>query len=155
MLIKRRSGFTLVELMIALTILGILGSILLPQYFEFVQSSRRADAIKSMTRILAQQELFYGNNGSTYTSVVGNLGYADFGGNAQQTESEDGHYVISFAGCGGGVGDCIQLTATPIAGSTQATDYYCTSMAINSRGQTGETYNASEVTPAPSFSCWD
>ena len=63
----RNRGFTIPELMISIAILGILAAWAVPQYREYVVESRRADAISSMTRILAQQELFFANNNSNYT----------------------------------------------------------------------------------------
>jgi type IV pilus assembly protein PilE len=43
-LFKRSSGFTLIELMIVVTIMGILTAITYPSYTEYVTRSKRADA---------------------------------------------------------------------------------------------------------------
>ena len=135
--------------------MGVLTSFAVTQYASYMKESRRTDAIKSMTRILSQQELFYANNGSTYTSVVGNLGYDIVAGNNSRTLSENQYYEIGFSGCGAGIAECVSLTATPAPASPQARDYYCTSMTVDSRGRMDETHNSTKVTPAPSFSCWE
>lgn len=135
---RRGRGYTLVELMIVLVILGVLASWAIPQYFEYVRDSRRSDAIGSLNRVLAQQELFYSNNQSNYTVTVDNLGFERFGGNADTTLSESGHYAIEMVQCANpnaSVSTCIQLQATPVAGSSQVKDTQCALIAINSMGR--------------------
>ena len=44
-------GFSLVELLIAIVIVGILGSIALPQYFNQVQKTRQNEAAASLSQI--------------------------------------------------------------------------------------------------------
>ena len=135
---ERSHGYTLVELMIVLVILGVLASWAIPQYSEYVRESRRADAIGSLNRLLAQQELFYSNNGSSYTAFVASLGYNAYSGNTDTTLSEDGHYAIALATCAAPNDDtstCIQLQATPVAGSSQVKDLECAVISINSMGR--------------------
>lgn len=55
-------GFTLIELMVAVAILGILSAIAIPSYQEYINRGRRADA---QTQLLATQqwlERFYSEN---------------------------------------------------------------------------------------------
>jgi type IV pilus assembly protein PilE len=59
---SRRRGFTLIELMIVVAIVGVLASVALPSYREYVNRGRRADA---QTQLLAAQqwmERFYSQN---------------------------------------------------------------------------------------------
>ena len=45
------SGFSLVELLVSIVIVGILGSIALPQYFNQIQKTRQNEAAASLSQI--------------------------------------------------------------------------------------------------------
>ena len=62
------NGFTLMEVMITVVIVGILASIAYPSYTNYVTAARRSDATINLTRIAAQQEKFFTECG-TYTTA--------------------------------------------------------------------------------------
>ena len=62
---KRRGGFTLIELMIVVAIVGILAAIAYPSYVEQVRKGRRADAMAQMVTLAQAYERFYTSN-NTY-----------------------------------------------------------------------------------------
>ena len=126
------AGFTLIELMIVIAILGIIASIAVPHYREFVLQSRRDDARSSLQTVISQQILFYGNFGSTYTTTVGALGYGAHGGDSTHTLSRDEFYEIGLDPCGGNIADCV--IATAVARGGQLEDEDCRSFSLNSRG---------------------
>jgi len=71
---KYNRGFTLVELMTVVALVGILGAIAIPQYQNFVKKSRRVEAVINLEAIHAAQFAFYGANdefcppvGASYT----------------------------------------------------------------------------------------
>ena len=75
----RVMGFTLIELMITIAILGILASIAVPSYQNYVRQSNRAVA-KSLLYENAQfMERFYSQN-NQYDATVGADGIANTGG---------------------------------------------------------------------------
>ncbi|MEN8135660.1 MAG: prepilin-type N-terminal cleavage/methylation domain-containing protein [Thermodesulfobacteriota bacterium] len=73
-------GFTLVEVMIVVAIIGILAAIAAPAYFNHVLRSRQALAVYELMAINAAQERFFAMNGA-YALTLGELdGYASAGG---------------------------------------------------------------------------
>ncbi|MEH8018700.1 type IV pilin protein [Rheinheimera muenzenbergensis] len=59
---RKLAGFTLVELMIAVAIVGILAAVALPSYQAYVQRSNRAAAVACLTEIAQFMERNYTQN---------------------------------------------------------------------------------------------
>jgi len=64
----RRRGFTLVELMIVVVILGILAAIAIPLYMKFVQQSKTGEAEANLAKIASLVEQHYAKSGSQAAS---------------------------------------------------------------------------------------
>ncbi len=72
---KRHSaGFTLIELMIVVIIVGVLAAIAIPQYQNYVLRSNRTEGQALLTEAAARQERFFTQN-NTYADTVAKLGY--------------------------------------------------------------------------------
>lgn len=69
------AGFTLIELMVVITIATILLTIAVPSYTSQMRKSRRTEARTALLDLAAREERFFSTN-SAYTIVPGNLGYA-------------------------------------------------------------------------------
>jgi type IV pilus assembly protein PilE len=67
---RQTSGFTLIELMIVIIIVGILTTIALPAYQDYVRKSRRAEVIALMLDLQLTQEKFRANNISYASSLA-------------------------------------------------------------------------------------
>ncbi|MBC3863522.1 prepilin-type N-terminal cleavage/methylation domain-containing protein [Undibacterium jejuense] len=63
----KQSGFTLIEVMITVAIIGILAAIALPSYSRYVARSKVADAIGNLSNAKSGMEQFFQDNG-TYLS---------------------------------------------------------------------------------------
>ncbi len=72
---RRAIGFTLIELMVAVAMVGVLAMIALPQYNVSVAKSRRVDAKNALLDLAAREERYYATN-NAYTATASNLGYS-------------------------------------------------------------------------------
>ncbi|MBK9683398.1 MAG: prepilin-type N-terminal cleavage/methylation domain-containing protein, partial [Betaproteobacteria bacterium] len=65
------SGFTLVELMIAVVIVALLASIALPSFMDSIRKSRRSEAFAALAQVQQAQERWR-SNGSSYAESLTN-----------------------------------------------------------------------------------
>jgi len=130
-------GFTLIELMIVIVIIGILFAVALPSYQSSVLRGHRADAQGILMNISAREERFMAQN-NTYTTDINTAAGLNIG----TTTSNNGYYNLSVAACGGGIATCYLLTATATGG--QANDTDCATITLSSTG----------VTSGTTATCW-
>jgi len=90
-----REGFTLVELMVVVAIIGILASIAIPQYSKFQAKSRQSEVRIQLGATYTVEESFAAEN-STFTQCLGQVGY-----NRDGTKF---YYTIGFGT--GGITSC-------------------------------------------------
>lgn len=126
---KKSQGFSLIELMITVTIVGILATIALPSYQQYIIRASREAAQTELMQLAALQEKIYLNS-SAYSTAAITAAYTGTiaGGLGARAQSVDGKYNL---GCVCNAQD-FNLTATPRAGTTQAADGV---LSTNSVGQ--------------------
>lgn len=122
---KTHNGFTLVELMIVVAIIGVLSAIAYPSYTSYMKKSGRADAKVGLSKIVDKQERFYLQN-NTYTNS-----FAATGLNTSAT-SEEGYYTFSITS--EDLVNGFTATATAVAGKSQAKDLDCATLSLSSIG---------------------
>lgn len=70
---KKQNGFSLIELMVVVAIVGVIAAFAYPSYLEQVRSSRRADCSGALVSLGAAMERYYTVN-STYLGAAGGGG---------------------------------------------------------------------------------
>lgn len=131
-------GFTLVELMIVVTVVAILVAVAYASYMDAVRKGWRAEARTALMQEMQQQERFYTQR-ATYRGTA-------FSSDSGPTAGA-GKYTLAVAPCDGQAGTrhCIRLTATL---KSPFVDPLAWAFWLDSRGEKGCTG------PASPSSCW-
>ncbi len=129
---KTQRGFTLIELMIVVAIIGILAAIAVPQYSDYVTRSRRTDGQSTLLQVAQELERCY-----TQFSAYNNTSCAVVGTGGVSETSPEGYYVIAAAG-GALSASAFTLTATP-QGAQATNDSDCTTLTLTHLGGQGAT----------------
>ncbi|WP_394127886.1 type IV pilin protein [Vibrio hepatarius] len=73
---NHQAGFTLIELMIVVAIIGVLATIAIPAYTNYVKKSEAASALATLKSLITPAELFYQENGTASAATLTQLGTA-------------------------------------------------------------------------------
>ena len=136
---ERSMGFTLIEIMIVVAIIGILAAIAMPSYSEYVKNSRRAEARAAMMEDVQYMQRFYSTNNRYDQTVAGATPTLT---NTQSPTTGTASYLISLAASTNAVSFTLQ--AVPMG--NMSTDK-CGTLTITNTGIRG----SSMLTPAE---CW-
>ncbi|MBV0932986.1 type IV pilin protein [Marinobacterium weihaiense] len=129
---QKNRGFTLIEVMIVVVIIGILASIAYPSYVEYVNESRRSEARSNLLELAQFMERYHAANGRYVTSAGGSdapaLPYT-------QSPKEGGSkfYTLSLSNLSSGA---YQLNAAPMG--AMAGDR-CGTLTLSHQGLKGST----------------
>ena len=136
---NRSQGFSLIELMIAVVIVGILAAVAIPMYSDYVTRSRRADGQATLMQVAQELERCY-----TQFSKYNDNSCSVVNGDGISETSDQEFYWISASG-GNLTESTFTLTATPQ--NEQADDTDCTALTLTHLGEQSATGNDTD-------SCW-
>jgi type IV pilus assembly protein PilE len=141
---RKTKGFTLIELVIAMVIAGILAAIAIPAYSNYVRQSRRTDAKTALLDLASLEERYF-STANVYSQSPSDLGYP---GATWPVTVGSGYYTVSqtaFAAATTTNPASYSFTATAIG--DQAKDAQCQTFTVTSTG-------VQSATPDPTNTCW-
>jgi type IV pilus assembly protein PilE len=115
----RHGGFTLVELMIALVVIGILLAVAYPAFTDSIRKGRRSEAFAALAALQQAQERWRSNNPS-YAGAPATLALA-------ATTTPGGYYTLTIAS-NTDIG--YVATAAAVSGTSQASDGACAKLSV-------------------------
>lgn len=144
---SQRRGFTLVELMVAVAIAGILAAMAYPAYTSHLLRSRRADAASVLTAVVQAQERYRGNR-SAFSSSLDDL--------KVDPSLITKHYDVSIANLPGAetLVSGYVVTASPRQGSPQVNDKDCLKLSIRVDGASVTYEAAGQANRVTTNTCW-
>ena len=126
---RRTSGFTLVEILIVITIIGVLASIAYPSYQQYVVKANRAAAQQFLLEAASvQHQYFLANNGNGYATQSTLIGAS---GLLSTPSNVSSYYDITSAPTTETTTATFTITATPVTGGIQSDD---STLSINNIG---------------------
>lgn len=133
-----QSGFTLIELMIAVAIVGILSAIAYPAYTDSVRKGKRAEARTALMNLLQQQERYMTQMNTYAEFSAGNPGTLPFKAISASEQAKSSH-LLGARQCQAigtqtpSIRECIEVFAEPQAGVFE--DPQVTMLAIDTQGR--------------------
>lgn len=147
------AGFTLVEVMIAVVIIGLLAAIAIPAFTDSVRKSRRAEAFSALSAVQQAQERWRGNHAS-YSSALANTatGSNPANGLGIAATTASGYYGIAISGASA---TGYTVTATGVSETSQAADGACKVLAARMNGGNLEYGSGASTAAFPDANrCW-
>lgn len=133
---KYEQGFSLIELVITITILGILAAVAIPAYNSQKLKGNRTEAISALTEAAQMQQRWYSDNG-TYTSDADDID--------MPATTETGKYTLAVNSS-----DSETFTVTATATSNQVADTNCRTFSLDQAGRKTSTDSGGSA----STGCW-
>ena len=140
----KQTGFTLIELMITVAIIGILSSVGYPSYQRHIQKAKRSEAQAALVSMATAMEQWRVENNNDYSGVTVGTGATSIFSDQVPTDGGTKTYTLSISTLAAGN---YTLKAVPVA--PQDTDE-CGELTLDSTGIKG----AKGISP-DTAGCWE
>ena len=143
-MMRKQQGITLIEVLTAMVIIGILAGVAIPAYQNTVSKTRRADGKGLAIDIAAREERHFMQYNTYTTDIAGASGLNT------SADSSEGYYSAAVAACGSGtIASCFTVTVTARDAQLKS-DENCKTLTLTNTGIKGSTNAKDEA----STGCW-
>jgi type IV pilus assembly protein PilE len=143
-----RRGFTLIEVMVAVVVIGILAAVAYPSYTEAVRKAKRTEGRAALLQLMQQQERFYSQRNSyiKFTSSSTNEDEKRFKWFSGDNPASSAYEISADVCSGDAIQNCVMLTAKPGTSKVDGAfkDPVCGDLTLTSTG----------IKSAASENCW-
>ena len=135
-------GFTLVELMVTVAVIGVLAAIAIPIYMNYVYRGKQVEAKNLLMTIKVEEEQFRAEN-NCYTTVITDGGGVDRLPETKTLNSNDKYFSVNPANLTG------TASANCPAASSLADDFQAVVTGTLASGHAVDRWGVSDRIPAP------
>lgn len=143
-----QKGFTLLEVLVVVAIVGILAAIAYPSYQEYIIKTRRGDMQSEMLRIAQEAQRYQVSNRRFNGMTLANLS------SSGSYPSGTAYYTLAITTSATGnpaIHNAWELIATPISGTSQTNDGV---ICLNSQGHKHWVKGGTNCTTLSTTSTW-